>query len=71
MCFRDAFWKGFGVVLGLFWVTVWCQNDDQKEKGTISGNVILLFSGVAGFHLGCQKERKTECESDPDSNSVL
>jgi len=63
------------VVLGLFWVTFWYQNDDQKQKGRFVEMLVLLsnidvFRGC-GFHLGCQEERKTECESDPDSNSVL
>ena len=31
---------------------------------------IAVFRG-GGRYLGCQKERKTDCESDPDSNSVL
>ena len=63
------------MVLGLFWVTFWYQNDDQKQKGRFVETLVLrsninVFRGC-GFHLGCQKERKTECESDPDSNSVL
>ena len=34
--FRCVFGMFFERVLewsGLFWVTFWCQNDDQKEKG--------------------------------------
>ena len=58
------------MVLGLFWVILLCQNDDQKEKGRFVEIVVLVFRGC-GLHLGCQEERKTECESDPDSNSVL
>ena len=63
------------MALGLFWVTFWCQNDDQKEKGRFVEILfylcnIAVFRGC-GLHLGCQKEKKTECESDLDSNSIL
>ena len=63
------------MVLGLFWVTFLYQKDDQKQNGRFVEMLVLLneiavFMGC-GRHLGCQKERKTECESDPDSNSVL
>ena len=43
ICFRDVFGKGFGLVLGLFWKTFWCQNDDQKEKGRFVEIVVLLM----------------------------
>ena len=63
------------MVLGMFWETFWCQNDDQTAKG---GFVEMVFyvSNIAvfvvcGLHLGCQNERKTEWDSDLDSNSVL
>ena len=32
-CVFRMVWRGFGVVLGLFWVIFLCQNDDEKEKG--------------------------------------
>ena len=42
MCFWDAFWRDFGVVLGLFWVTFWYKNDDQKQKGRFVEMLVLL-----------------------------
>ena len=41
MCFRDAFWSCFGMVLSAFWESLWCQNDAQREKG---GFVEMLVS---------------------------
>ena len=75
MCFRDAFWMGFGMISALFWETFRCQNDAQKEKGRF---VELLFpiSNIAvfkgsGVNLGCQKERETEWDAELDAKSVL
>ena len=70
-CLLDGFWNGFGLVLGDFVM----QNDDQKEKERFV-EMVVLFNNidvfrVCGFHLGCQKKRKTECKSDLYSNSVL
>ena len=42
MCFRDAFWMGFGVRSGLFLETFRCQNDAQKEKGRFVEILVLL-----------------------------
>ena len=39
--FSGCFLDNFGVVLGLFGVTFWCQNDDQKEKGRFVEVVVL------------------------------
>ena len=63
------------MILELFGETFRCQNDEQKEKGRFVEMLVLqsniyVFRGY-GFHLGCQKERKTVGESDLDSNSVL
>ena len=70
MCFRHGFLSGFSLVLGMFWETFWCRNDDQKAKG---GFVECLFyvSNIAvfvvcGLHLGCENERKTEWDSELD-----
>ena len=43
---------------------------DDSWKNLFDLRNIAVFIGC-GVHLGCQKERKTECESDLDSNSVL
>ena len=63
------------MVLGMFWETFWCQNDDQKAKGGFV-EMFVLLSNIAvfvvyGLHLGCQNERKTEWDFDLDENSVL
>ena len=42
MCFRDDLLNGFRMVLGMFWETFWCQNDDQKAKGGFVGMLVLL-----------------------------
>ena len=42
MCFRDDFLSGFRVVLGMFWETVWYQNEDQKAKGGFVEMLVLL-----------------------------
>ncbi len=33
--------SGFKVVLGRFWNTCWCQNDDQKAKGGFVEMLVL------------------------------
>ena len=75
MCFRDVFWSGFRVVLGMCWDTFWCQNEKQKAKGGFVKMLVLVSNihvfVVCGFHFGCQNERKIEWDSDLDSNSVL
>ena len=43
MCFRDAFWMGFGVELGLFGVTCWFQNDVENQKGRFVEMLVLLM----------------------------
>ena len=42
ICFRDGFLNGFRMVLGMFWETFWCQNDDQKAKGGFVEMLVLL-----------------------------
>ena len=42
MCFRDDLLSGFRAVLGMFWETCWCQNDDQKAKGGFVEMIVLL-----------------------------
>ena len=42
MCFRDVFWMGFGVVLGLFGVNWWFQNDVENQKGRFVEMLVLL-----------------------------
>ena len=39
--FRDDFLSGFRAVLGMFWETFWCQNDDQKAKGGFVEMLVL------------------------------
>ena len=34
--------SGFRMVLGMFWETFWCQNDDQKAKGGVVEMLVLL-----------------------------
>jgi hypothetical protein len=56
-CFLDGFWN-------------------QKEKGRFVEMLVftkVLFDVFRGYghHLGCQKERNTEWESDLDSNFCL
>ena len=43
MCFRDVFLSGSRMVLGMFWKTFWCQNEDQKAKGAFVEIVVLLM----------------------------
>jgi len=70
MCFRDGFLIGFRVVLGMFWETFWCQNDDQKAKGGFVEMLVLLSNiavfVVSRFHLRCRNERKMEWDSSVD-----
>ena len=47
------FGRGFGMVLGVFRVTFWCQNDAREEKGRfvemlVLHKEILMFAGVVG-----------------------
>ena len=39
--FSDGFLSGFRMVLGMFWETFWCQNDDQKAKGGFVEMIVL------------------------------
>ena len=41
MCFRNGL-NGFRMVLGMFWKTFWCRNDDQKAKGGFVEMLVLL-----------------------------
>ena len=41
MCFRDAFFCGFRMVLGMFGERFGCQNDDQKAKGGFVEMIVL------------------------------
>ena len=73
--FAGYFLERFYMVLGLFWVTLWSQNDAQKEKSRFVERLFYLriidvFRGC-GLHVGCQKDRKTEQASDLDAKSVL
>ena len=63
------------MVLGWFWVTFWCQNDGQKERSRfvemfVLPSIIDVFRGC-GLHVGCQKDSKTEQDSDLDAKSFL
>ena len=40
-CVFGMLFVGFGVVLGLFWVIYWFQNDDQKQKGRFVEMAVL------------------------------
>ena len=70
--FGVAFWKGF--CIGLGWLVG--AKTMIKRKRVDLWKCLFYFRNIdvfrgCGVHLGCQKERKTECESDLDSNSVL
>ena len=43
MWFRDVFVSDRRVVLGMFWESFWCQNDDQKAKGGFVEMLVLLM----------------------------
>ena len=75
ICFRDGCLSGFRVVLDRFGrlfdaKTMTKRQREDLWKCLFHESDIGVFV-VYGLRLGCQNERQTELDSDPDSNLVL
>ena len=58
ICFRNVFWRGFGMFLGLLGVNSWYQNDYQKEKNySVSHNASHAKSQVVFISLNNNRNR--------------